>query len=386
MRLFQSIRRRLGRKLFLSYLIVILLGVVVLSFAAELSVPRSFGRHMASMEAMMGGRMQMSADMDIESDLFSSFRLAVNEALLVGTGVAVLVAGLVSLVVSGWIVEPVRAMTGASQRIARGEYHERVVIPGSADPDDMDELAQLAVSFNQMADELNRTEEMRRRLIGDVAHELRTPLTTIQGWMEALVDGVVEPGPEAYHQIHLEAGRLQRLVGDLQELSQVEAGGVQLDLRRAEIGELIEAAVVRMQHQFDDKGVLLRTEISASLPPVRVDPNRIDQVLLNLIGNALQYSHVDGVVTVGASSTNGEIQVSVADTGIGIPTEHLPHLFDRFYRVDKSRSRAGGGSGIGLTIAKHLVAAHGGRIWAESEGTGKGSTFRFTLPVASGDR
>lgn len=373
------IRRRLGWKLFLSYLIVILVGIVVLAVATRLAIPQSFNRHMSTMQAMMRG---MQLDTQLESDLFGSFRAAVQESLLIASSAAALIAILVSLVVSRWVVEPVRAMTSASQRIARGEYRERVDVPGSADPEEMDELAQLAVSFNQMADELNRTDAMRRQLIGDVAHELRTPLTTIQGSMEALIDGVVEPGPAAYHRVYLEADRLQRLVGDLQQLSQVEAGEPPLDLERAEIGDLIEAAVTRMKLQFDENAVQLKTDVAASLPPVRVDAHRIEQVLLNLIGNALQYSHAEGVVSIGAARANGEIQVSITDTGIGIPAAHLPHLFDRFYRVDKSRSRVGGGSGIGLTIAKHLVAAHGGRIWAESEGAGMGSTFRFTLPIA----
>jgi histidine kinase len=377
MSVLRSIRQRLGWKLFISYLIVILAGVVVLAIAAELAIPRSFNRHMSSMEEMMSGGMQM----DLGADLFGSFRAAVNESLLIAASAAFLVAILVSLFVSRRVVEPVRAMTRASQRVARGEYRERVTIPGSHDPEEMDELAQLAVSFNQMADKLDNIETMRRQLIGNVAHELRTPLTTIQGSMEALIDGVVEPGPETFHQVYLEANRLQRLVGDLQQLSQVEAG--EYSLERSEVGvtQLIEAAIMRMQHQFDEKGVQLSSEIAFPLPPVYADADRIGQVLLNLIGNALQYTSDGGNTRVAAKRLDSEIQFSVADTGIGISPEHLPHIFDRFYRVDKSRSRVGGGSGVGLTIAKHLVEAHGGRIWAESGGEGSGSIFRFTLPI-----
>jgi signal transduction histidine kinase len=237
-----------------------------------------------------------------------------------------------------------------------------------------------------MAAKLQQTENMRRQLIGDVAHELRTPLTAIKGSMEGLIDGVLPADAETYQTIHREADRLQRLVNDLQELSRVESGAFDLDRQSVKVSDLVDSAVARLGKQFEEKDVTLETEVPSGLPQVFVDKDRIDQVLLNLVGNALQYTPSGGKVTISAHAQDDEIHIAVADTGIGIPPEHLPHLFTRFYRVDKSRSRARGGSGIGLTIAKHLVEAHDGRIWAVSSGSGQGSTFIFTLPLFSQNR
>jgi histidine kinase len=273
-------------------------------------------------------------------------------------------------------------MTTASQYIADGHFDQRVQIPGDIASNDLDELAQLALSFNQMAEKLHQTENMRVQLIGDISHELRTPLTAIKGSMEGLLDGVLPPTPETFQNIHREANRLQRLVADLQELSRVEAGALPLDLKTQDIVPLTGSVAERLRPQFEDKGVALAVDLPPTLPPVLIDEDRISQVLINLLGNALQYTPEGGQVSLVVQQSGDEIQVKVKDTGIGIPVEHLPHLFTRFYRVDKSRSRAGGGSGIGLTIAKHLVEAHGGRIWAESEGIGQGSTFSFALPIS----
>jgi len=270
----------------------------------------------------------------------------------------------------------------ASQRIAAGRYNERVKAPGSEkDMDSLDEMGLLAVNFNQMAEQLEQTEAMRRQLIGDVAHELRTPLTTIKGSMEGLIDGVLPAEPETFQQVYREADRLQRLVLDLEELSRVEGGAYPLQRKLVSMKALVNSVVQRLRWQFEEKGVKLIVETMEELPIVKVDEDRIAQVLMNLLGNALQYTPEGGEVRIAIKKQRGELQVIVKDTGIGISPEHLDKIFTRFYRVDKSRSRAHGGSGIGLTIAKHWVEAHGGRIWAQSEGEGKGSTFTFTLPL-----
>jgi histidine kinase len=167
----------------------------------------------------------------------------------------------------------------------------------------------------------------------------------------------------------------------LQELSRVEADTFKLDLRPVALANLVNVALARLERQFEEKGVALTSSLPPDLPLVQADEDRVGQVLLNLIGNALQYTPTEGEVRVSATPHGDEVEVSVTDTGLGIPAEHLPHIFDRFYRVDRSRSRRAGGSGIGLTIAKRLVEAHGGRIWAESEGEGKGSKLMFTLKI-----
>jgi histidine kinase len=238
MSLIKRLRRHLGWKLFLSYLIVILVGMVVLASAAEFVMPGAFERHLAAMAALMD-----NASQELEQDLFLNFRLALNESLILSALAAFLAAVAVSLFVSRRIVTPVREMMATSQRIAEGHYHERVNVPDELAWDEMDELGRLAVSFNQMAAQLERTEATRRELIGNVAHELRTPLTTIKGSMEGLIDGVLPPDAATFQQVYREADRLQRLVTDLQELSRVEAGAFELNPHPVPVLRLVEAAV-----------------------------------------------------------------------------------------------------------------------------------------------
>ena len=223
---------------------------------------------------------------------------------------------------------------------------------------------------------------MRRRLIGDVSHELRTPLTAIKGSMEGLIDGVLPGTNETYQQIHAEADRLNRLVNDLQELSRVEARAYELDIRPLNVSSLVRPVTKRLTPQAESKRISLDLELAPDLPRILADEDRAVQVLTNLTGNATQYTPEGGKITISAKRINSEVLIAVHDTGIGIPPEHLARIFDRFYRVDKSRSRqSGGGSGIGLTIARALIDAHGGQIWAESTGQGQGSTFVITLPA-----
>lgn len=381
--MWRRIRQRLGLKLFLSYLLVILVGTIVLAVTTELIVPSAFERHLSQMGHMMSGMMGSNGVSDVEEELFTNFRAGVTYALGLAALSSFFTAIIVSWFIARQVVQPVREMVIVSQRIAEGDYYSRVRVSGGKDPEEMDELSQLALRFNQMANHLEQIEAMRRQLIGDVAHELRTPLTTIKGSMEGLIDGVLPADETTYLRIYQEADRLQRLVMDLQELSRVEAKSMELQVKTIRLDALIEATLARLQRQFDEKQVAISYSVPKHLPVAQADPDRIQQVLMNLIGNALQYTPAGGKVEVTVRVRDREIEVSVSDTGIGIPAEHLPHIFTRFYRVEKSRSRAGGGSGVGLTIAKHLVEAHRGRIWAESAGINQGSTFRFTLPFSS---
>jgi len=371
----------LGVKLFFSYLVIIIVGGIVLATSARFIIPSAFDHHMSNMMgAGMLGPGMMSMNMD--SDLYASFRSVVNEALLKAGVAAFTAAVVVSVFISRQVVAPIQEMKTASQHIAEGHYDQRVRIPGNGSVTNPDELAQLAISFNQMAEKLTQTEKMRRELIADISHELRTPLTTIKGFLEGILDGILEANPETFHQIYSEADRLQKLVADLQEISRVEAGAVQLELERVNLAKQVETVTLRLRPQFEEKGVELKVDAPPNLPEVRADPDRITQVLINLVGNALQYTPSGGQVSVSATKVEDHIQIRIQDTGIGIPTEHLPHVFTRFYRIDKSRSRAGGGSGIGLTIAKHFVEAHHGHIWAESAGSGLDATFTFQIPIA----
>ena len=381
------LQRHLGAKLFLSYLAVVAIGVVVLVITSQTILPAAFNYHMLGMNmngmiGMMGGQGQGFAGQGFGgpggiSQLYSDFRATFNEALTYATLAAIVAALALSFFFSRSVLAPLRSMTAASQRIADGHYDERVEARGS------DELAQLAGRFNRMAEKLQQVESMRRQLIGDVSHELRTPLTAIKGSMEGLIDGVLPAERATYEQIHSEADRLNRLVDDLQELSRVEAHAFQLDLRPIDFTTLAGTVAKRLALQFEAKHIALDLDLAPGLPPILADEDRTVQILTNLAGNALQYTPEGGRVSIAAQRDGADVQVSVRDTGIGIAPEHLAHIFDRFYRVDKSRSRqAGGGSGIGLTIARALVEAQGGRMRAESAGEGRGSTFHFSLPVA----
>jgi len=372
----QRVRGGLRAKIFLAHLLVIAVGLVTL-FVATLSIaPTLFDRLMGAMMGpnapSMGGMMAGMAETTAQA-----FRSAMLQALLLSAGGATLAAVAVSLFVSARIVTPIQRLLVASRRIASGHYAERV--PAT----ETDELGALAAQFNTMAAELEAAERRRVALIGDVAHELRTPLATIEGYTEGLLDGVVAPGAETWALLHDEVGRLRRLVQDLQELSRAEARQLPLHMRPCHPAELVEQAVARIAPQFTEKGIRLTTAVPADLPAVQADGDRIIQVLINLLGNALRYTAEGGAVQVRAEHQHDAVAFHVTDTGIGIAPEHLPHLFERFYRVDKARSRALGGSGIGLTVAKAIVEAHDGQIWAASAGQGQGATFSFTVPIAA---
>jgi len=382
----KTITDNINAKILISYFLVLLVVGVVLFFTVVFTVPGAYNRHMQ----MINSEMMNAGEHQSEGNWqgrgigpgqpvgFYNFRDGVLESLGYAMVAAIFVAVIVSVFLSRQIVAPLRAMMGVSQRIADGRYDERVVVNGS------DELAQLAERFNRMAERLEHTESMRRRLLADVSHELRTPLTAIGGYMEGLLDGVIPESPETYKQVWMEANRLSRLVDDLQELSRVEAGSYRLNFQKVKVSHLIETCVKRLSHQYAEKNVrLMVVPFSPSeMFQVFADEDRIIQVMTNLLSNALVYTDIGGEVTISVVKIGNEIQFTVQDNGIGISAENVPQIFDRFYRVDKSRSRsAGGGSGIGLTIAKALVEAHEGRIWAESAGEGMGSKLIFTIPM-----
>lgn len=280
------------------------------------------------------------------------------------------------LLIRHLIIQPIQEMKRASLHIAAGNYHQRLPKYTSI------ELNDLAQAFNQMANTIAETEQRRVELIGDVAHELRTPLSNIRATTEGLIDEILEPDEATLLGIQHEISRLQRLVYQFEELSLAESGQIPLKRKRVDLRQLIQEVGVRLAAQYEDKGVTLVYAFAPDLPKVDIDPDRITQVLINLLGNALQFTVEGGEVRVQATHEGTEVMTRVIDKGAGIPQEELTRIFERFYRVDKSRARSSGGNGIGLTIARHIVGAHGGRIWAESKGIGEGATFVFTLPLA----
>ena len=230
-----------------------------------------------------------------------------------------------------------------------------------------------------MADTLKHDRELRQNIVADIAHELRTPLSVLQANIEAMQDGVLEKSPENLESLHQETVTLARLIEDLRTLSLAESGQLKFNLKTTDMKELSTKVVEGMQTQFDSKRISLSLEAPEILTPVTVDPDRIEQVIRNLLSNALHYTPEGGRVTIRLVPDAGGLTASVTDTGIGVPQDDFPHLFERFYRVDRSRTRSTGGTGLGLAIVKQLVEAHGGHVSATSE-VGKGSSFSFHLP------
>ncbi|MDO8567944.1 MAG: ATP-binding protein [Dehalococcoidales bacterium] len=306
--------------------------------------------------------------------LTRSLAESINRFLLWGGLLAIATAIVLTFVLSRRILSPIKALTRTAQRLGRGDFSQRVQIR------DKGEVGELAQAFNSMAGNLEHSEKLRRDLVADTAHELRTPLTNIRGYLEAIRDDVVKPDKATILSLYEEAMLLSKLVEDLQELALADAGELKLVRQPENIAEVVNRAVTAVQAQAIARGLTVSTDISAALPLCNIDANRIGQVLRNLLNNAVTHT-AQGGITVGARQCGEWIEVSVTDTGEGIPASELPNLFERFYRVDKSRTRATGGYGLGLTIARRLVEAHAGKISVQSE-PGKGSRFSFTVPVS----
>ncbi len=289
---------------------------------------------------------------------------------------AVVAALLVTGILSRVILAPVRALTTAARKFGKGDLSHRV------ECDNQTEMGELAASFNAMAENLENTEKQRRLMVADIAHELRTPLTNLRGYLEAIADGLVEPDEAAIHSLTEETDTLSRLVADLQELSLADAGALKLVVDAVDAKEVVSDSIQGIQPKANDRGISLVMEFPDELPGVNADPYRLRQILNNLINNAVEHTPAGGRITVTADVKHESMELQVADTGEGIPAEDLPHIFDRFYRVDKSRTRSTGGSGLGLTITKRLVEAHGGKISVVSV-AGQGTTFTFTVPLST---
>jgi signal transduction histidine kinase len=301
---------------------------------------------------------------------------AINRFLLWGGLLAAAIALVLTFVLSRRMSSPIGALAATARRLGRGDLSQRVQLR------DRGEVRELAQAFNSMAVDLERLEQLRRNLVADVAHELRTPLSNIQGYVEAIRDGVMKPDGATLDSLNEEAALLSRLVDELQELSLAEAGELKLVYLEEDVTELIRRAAVSWQPQVVAKGMSLSVDLPDKLPSVNIDWQRINQVLHNLLENAVAHTGKGGIITVAAAERGDWVEISVSDTGEGIPAQDLPNIFERFYRVDRSRARATGGSGLGLTIAKRLVEAHGGKIEAQSK-LGRGSRFSFTIPVLS---
>lgn len=307
--------------------------------------------------------------------LEQQFLRRLNRGILVAALGASTLGIVAAAVLARQLVSPIRHLTSAAQGIAEGDLSQRVQTSGG------DEVGQLAASFNQMAERLEESESQRRQTLADIAHELRNPLSTMQGNLEGMLDGVLPLEPEQVATVHDQALLLARLVEDLRMLSLAQAGELRLERAPTEVSDLVGRVVDNFGPLAESKSISLETHVQSGLPPLMLDRARMSQVLANLLGNALRYVPERGKIDAEAQRIDGHVQFAVADTGPGISPQDLPHVFERFYRADPSRSRVSGGSGLGLAIARELVEAHGGQIRAESE-QGKGSRFIFTIPVS----
>ena len=361
-------RRSLTAKVLAAQLAVIVAGSATLALVALLLGPALFHRHIRDALGYVPPTVLHHLD--------EAFGESLALSLGLGIAAATATAAAIGWLVSTRIVRPVHALAGAARQISRGDYDTRVSVAGE------DELTVLGRAFNEMAGSLGSAEQRRRRLLSDVAHELRTPLATIDAYLEGLADGVVEPRPETWQLLRTETARLNRLSEDIARVSRAEEHQLDLRPKRVRPRQLLENAAHAATPSFTAKNVELHIVPGDSSPDVEVDADRIGEVLANLLENALRHTHAGGTVTLAAAPDGNAAVLTVTDNGDGLNPDELERIFERFYRTDTARSRDRGGSGIGLTISRAIVEAHGGSLRAESEGPGRGTRFVCTLPAA----
>jgi signal transduction histidine kinase len=308
-------------------------------------------------------------------DLEGAVSNGVSEAVLWGALAAIVAALIASYLVSGWITRPLGQMAEVADRIADGDFGQRV------SHESKDEIGRFAAAFNTMAAQLQETEELRKELLGTISHDIRTPLATIEGYMQGLMDGIIPAEPQTYELVRREAARLGRLVTDVERLSRLEAGAETITPQKVAVTEALEAVVAPLRPQFAYRDISLDAQCPEPCPAMWADPDKFAQILVNLLSNSLRYTPPGGAVKVEVLPQDRMVAFVVEDNGVGINAEDLPHIFERFYRVDKSRSTAGGGSGIGLAVAKALTEQMGGSISVESR-PGSFTRFSFLLPQA----
>ena len=362
--------RSLRARLVVANLIVVGVALGTVLVAVSLVGPGYFAE-------AMGHPPDDPAGQEMDAATLAAFGEAVRTALIAALVVAIAVAIAVALAVSTRIAGPITRLAAGARRIAGGHYAERVPTAGEG------EVADLAASFNAMTSSLEATEQRRLRLVGDVAHELRTPLATLDGYLEGLEDGVVAPHPETWRLLRRETARLNRMVGDLQDLWRAEAGDLPLRMEPVDVLAVARDAVERAKTAPGTPAGSPQPDLLLDSPEgllALVDRDRLAQVLDNYLSNALRYAPEGSPVEVRVAGRPGEIIVAVSDRGPGLTPEQRASVFERFYRIDPSRSRALGGAGIGLAIVRALAEAMRGRVWAESDGPGRGSTFFVAVP------
>jgi two-component system OmpR family sensor kinase/two-component system sensor histidine kinase BaeS len=318
--------------------------------------------------------LSMPRDWPMLGRLEQQFLSGMRTILIAGAALAVVLGAIMGALLSQRLTAPLQRLAAAARAVARGDLDHKVEVEGST------EIVEVGNAFNEMTTALSESERQRQNMIADVAHELRTPLSVVQGNLRAILDDVYELDKAEISRLYDETRLLSRLVDDLRELALADAGQLRLSPRPLDLAPIIQESIDNLALGAEAQKVSLSASLPEVLPAVEADPDRVSQVLRNLLVNALRYTPAGGTVTVDAGSADGMVEVAVADTGVGIDPGDLAHIFERFWRADPARVRMGG-TGLGLSIAQSLIEAQGGRIWAESA-PGQGSTFRFTLPVA----
>jgi len=361
--------RRLLRRLFVGQLLVILAGAATLGVVAFLVAPPIFHDHVRRAVGPVSDVVAGHLDAALSETLVI--------ALAVGIGAAAAAAGAVSWLLATRIAQPIEELSDTADALAAGHLDARAT-PPLAD----DELTDLTGAFNAMADALEHTEHTRRRLLADLAHELRTPLATIEAYHEGLADGVIDPDPTTVEVLADATTRLRRLVEDVSLVSQAEEGRLPLDRRHVDLRGLVSNAVDAARPAADTAGITMHQDLPQTPVTVDADTDRLSQVLANLLTNAVEHTPADGAITVTVATDDHRTVIEVTDSGTGISPEHLPHIFQRFYRADPAR-RHTRGSGVGLTISRAIIQEHDGTLTATSPGEGHGTTLTIELPTVN---
>ncbi len=321
----------------------------------------------------MGGRIPQAIPMVVTSE--EDFLERVNDSLWKVGLIAVAVALVIGLILTRQITRPVRALISGARHLTKGELSYRVTVKSR------DEIGELADSFNIMASSLEKGEQSRRQLTADIAHELRTPLTVIEGTVDGIIDGVFQPDTEHLRSIKEQTALLTHLISDLRDISLAESGQLKLNLTSTDMVELVRRVVSNYEINAREKNIRIKLEEEPQISEIEADTVRMEQVISNLLVNAIRHTPSSGSISVTIKNDEGGLAISVADTGEGIAQDDLPHVFERFYRSGSSRSRKEGGTGLGLAIVKQMVEAHGGKVWVESK-KGTGSIFSILLPFS----
>lgn len=366
-------KNNLQIKLIVSYILIILVAILIVSFVMNYSVRRHFQRYCEKEIRCQ----QLQSDDGRTYPLSYPFLNSVRNSLIIGAFGATIFAFILSFVLFRMMINPVWKIIETIKGIAKGDYSRRVEIKSN------DEMGELGNALNKMAENLENIENMRRELVSNVSHELSTPLTIISGYIEAMSDKVIqgtEPLKETLILLKEEVDRLTLMVNDLRKLSLIESSTFKLSFNSLDLEKEVDKVILKFKTKLKERDIILRSEVPSNLPEVKADEDKLSQILINLLDNAHNFSLKGGEIVISTRILNEFIELSISDSGIGINDEDIPHIFERFYRGEKSRSRNTGGTGIGLAIVKELVNAHGGEIKVK-KGEKGGSIFSFTLPI-----